>query len=165
MDFVKLYERIFLRMSRLRVWSALIFAMLFFKIYWNMLYFWLYLWKRLKSVICQKVLIFFEGPCHPPPGCSLGSSHKGSSLHETGWSTLSISSEILDLTLLLFPRSCHNLRGEACPLRVKRKLVIAVAKLELFFACFIHISTKKNSFETHLCWPECWESFHHLLWT
>ena len=71
-------------------------------------------------------------------------SHKSSSLHETEWSTLSISSEILGLTLLLFPRSCHNLRGEACPLRVKRKLVIVVAKVELFFACFIHISTKKT---------------------
>ena len=78
------------------------------------------------------------------PGCRLGSSHKGIPLHETEWSTQSISSEILDLTLLLFPRSCHNLRGEACPLRVKRKLVIVVAKVELFFACFIHISTKKT---------------------
>ena len=78
------------------------------------------------------------------PQCSLGSSHKGIPIHETEWSTLSISSEILDLTLLLFPRSCHNLRGEACPLRVERKLVIVVAKVELFFACFIHISTKKT---------------------
>ena len=100
--------------------------------------------KKVEIFNLSKSAHLFEGPCHPPPGCSLGSSHKGSSLHETGWSTLSISSEILDLTLLLFPRSCHNLRGEACPLRVERKLVIVVAKVELFFACFIHISTKKT---------------------
>ena len=95
-------------------------------------------------------------------GCSLVDSfHKGILLNETELSTLSISSVTLDLTLLLFPRSCHNLRGEACPLRVKRKLVIVVAKVEFFFASFIHISTTKKHFEKHLCW----ESFHHLLWT